>query len=93
MNRRMGVLSASPFEVYEKFRQVGDDMNLPATTSGKSHSIPCLRCILSLVLPPSSRRFFFPTLSLSLEGKTIAALAGIRDAWVRDLHDKQLDRS
>jgi ketosteroid isomerase-like protein len=66
-------------------------MSFPTTTSGKSPLIPCLRClpfvVLAAILAP-----IFPSNAQSVpQGKTIATLAEIRDAWVQDLHDKKLE--
>jgi ketosteroid isomerase-like protein len=66
-------------------------MTFPAITSGKSPLIPCLRClpfvVLAAILTP-----IFPSNAWSVpQGKTLATLAKIREAWVQDLHDKKLE--
>ncbi len=66
-------------------------MNFPATTPGKSLLIPCLRCILFFVLATIIAPIFLSNAQSVPQDKTIAALAEIRDAWVQDLHDKQLE--
>ena len=66
-------------------------MNRPATKSGKSLSIPCLRCILLLALAALLAPTLLSNAQSGPEGKALAALAGIRDAWVQDLHDKKLE--
>jgi ketosteroid isomerase-like protein len=66
-------------------------MTFPATTPGKSLLIPCLRCILFFVLAAILAPIFPSNAQSVPQGKTIATLAESRDAWVRDLHDKQLE--
>ena len=66
-------------------------MNCSATTPGKSPLIPCLRCIPFFVLAAILAPISLSNAQSVPQGKTIAALAEIREAWVRDLHDKQLE--
>jgi len=66
-------------------------MTFSATISGKSPLIPFLRCLLFVVLAAILTPIFLSHAQTVPEGKTLAALAGIRDSWVRDLHDKQLE--
>ncbi|MGB9245824.1 MAG: DUF4440 domain-containing protein [Terriglobales bacterium] len=66
-------------------------MNLPATTPCKSLSIPCLRCILLFVVAAILAPIFPSNAQTVPQATTIATLAEIREAWVQDLHDKQLE--
>ncbi|HEY2108549.1 MAG TPA: DUF4440 domain-containing protein [Candidatus Acidoferrales bacterium] len=66
-------------------------MNFPASTPGKSPLIACFRCSLFFVLAPILAPISLSNAQSVPRGKTIAALAEIRDAWVRDLHDKKLE--
>jgi len=66
-------------------------MNFPATTPGKSALIPCLRCIPFFVLAGILAPIFLSNAQPVPQAKTLATLAGMREAWVRDLHDKQLE--
>ncbi len=66
-------------------------MNFRAITPGKSPSIHCLRCIPFLVLAAVLAAIFLSNAQPVPQDKTLATLAGIREAWVRDLHDKQLE--
>jgi ketosteroid isomerase-like protein len=67
-------------------------VNFPTTTTpGKSLLIPCLRCIPFFVLAAILAPIFLSNAQPVPQGKTLATLADAREAWVRDLHDKQLD--
>jgi ketosteroid isomerase-like protein len=66
-------------------------MNFSATKPGKSPLIACFRCSLFFVLAPILAPISLSNAQSVPQGKTIAALAEIRDAWVRDLHDKKLE--
>jgi len=66
-------------------------MNFPATTPDKSPLIPCLRCIAFFVLAGVVAPIFLSNAQPVPQAKTLATLAGMREAWVRDLHDKQLE--
>jgi ketosteroid isomerase-like protein len=66
-------------------------MNFPVTTPGKSPLIPCLRCISFFVLAAILATIFLSNAQPVPQAKTLATLAGMREAWVRDLHDKQLE--
>ena len=66
-------------------------MTFPATTPGKSLLIPCLRCIPFFVLAAILAPIFLSNAQSVPEAKALAALAGIRNTWVQDLHDKKLE--
>jgi ketosteroid isomerase-like protein len=66
-------------------------MIFSATTSGKSPLIPFLRCLPFVVLAAILTPIVLSNAQTVPEVKTLAALAGIRNSWVRDLHDKQLE--
>jgi ketosteroid isomerase-like protein len=66
-------------------------MNFPSTATRKSPLIPCLRCISFFVLAAILAPIFLSNAQPVPQAKTIAALADAREAWVRDLRDKQLD--
>lgn len=66
-------------------------MNFSATTSDKSALIPCFRRISFFVLAAILAPISLSNAQPIPQAKTLATLAGIREAWVRDLHDKQLE--
>jgi hypothetical protein len=58
-------------------------MTFPATAPGSR--IPFF--VLAAILAPIS----LPNAQTASQGKTLTTLAGIREAWVEDLHDKKLE--
>jgi ketosteroid isomerase-like protein len=66
-------------------------MTFSATTPGKSPLIPFLRCILFFVLALILAPISLCDAQSVPEGKTLATLAEMREAWVKDLHDKKLE--